>query len=108
MHITMKVKDFIKLDGDTDVYDNVTEELGIAFCGPMEMTEEGAAYFETALNLDITIDTSGKFTTATVNCEDEFFPELWKYNLKKASEFFYAAAGYCDADDYDRWFKEID
>lgn len=35
----MKVRDFIKQSIDVDVYDDVCEELAIAFCGPMELTD---------------------------------------------------------------------
>ena len=46
----MKVKDFIELCNreflDVDVYDNVCEELGIAYCGDsIELTTEGKEHF---------------------------------------------------------------
>lgn len=104
----MKVKDLLKMEVDIDVYDNVCDDIGIAFCGPMEVTESGAARFEVALNLDCTIKNDGRYCVCIVNVEDEFFPNLWKFKLKKAKELFYALAGYCDADDYDEWFKEVE
>lgn len=108
MEITMKVRDFIKLNMDIDVYDNVTEELGIAYCGPMLLTDEGKAKFEVALNLDVTVKAEQGNYYAIVDCEDEFFRDNWKLKLKQAKKFFYAAAGYCDADDYDKWFIQPD
>ena len=102
-HITMKVRDFINLEEDIDVYDDVCEELGICFCGPMGLTEEGAERFAEVMDYDIEIDLSGRFATAVVHVDDDD-DKTWKRRLKKAKEFFYSAAGYCDADDYDKWF----
>lgn len=104
----MKVKDLLKMEVDIDVYDNYVEELGIAFCGPMGLTEEGAAHFETALNLDCELKNNGKDIVCIVNVEDEFFPEqLTEFYLEKAKELFESLAGYCAADDYDKWFEEV-
>lgn len=99
---TMKVKDLIKMEVDVDVYDNVCEELAIAFCGSVELTEHGKFYFEIALNLDVELDEENGI--AIVDVEDEFFPDLWKFNLKQAEEFFYACAGYCSDKKYNEYF----
>ena len=104
----MKVRDFIKINADIDVYDNVCEELGICFCGPMMLTKEGEEHFDVVLNFDIELDFSGEFKTASIDIDDEFFPDQWKWKLKKAEEFFYAAAGYCADEDYQKWFVDID
>ena len=45
MGAKMTVREFIKRDDDIDVYDDVCEELGIAFCGPLELTPEGEKQF---------------------------------------------------------------
>ena len=37
----MKVKDLLEMEISVDVYDNVCDELAIAFEGPMELTEAG-------------------------------------------------------------------
>ena len=100
-----KVRDFIKFNDDIDVYDDVCEELGIAFCGPMLLTEAGEEHFAEVLDYDIQIDFSGSIKTAAVRVDDDD-EKVWKHKLKKASEFFYALAGYCAADDYDKWFTE--
>lgn len=104
----MKVKDFIKLEEDIDVYDNVCEALAICFCGPLELTKEGEAHFDFALNMDIQIDESGEIKTAVVDVNDEFFEDLWKFKLQKAQEFFYAAAGYCKDSGWSKWFVDND
>ena len=99
----MKVKDLIKLDIDIDVYDNVTDDgIAIAFCGPIELTDEGKFKFEIALNREVELSDG----VAVVNVEDEYFPDNWELYLKNASEFFYSAAGYCSESDYQKWFKE--
>ena len=98
----MKVKDLIKMDIDVDVYDNVTDDgIAVAFCGAQELTEEGKAEFEIALNLDVEIEGD----VAIVNVESGIHPEKWESNLKNASRFFWSAAGYCNDSDYQRWFK---
>ena len=102
----MKVKDLIKMDVDVDVYDNVCEALAVAFVGPLELTDEGKFEFENALNLEVELDESNG--VCIVNVEDEFFPDLWKCNLKNARKFFCSAAGYCSEKDYDKWFAEDD
>lgn len=105
-YIIMKIRDFIKLNTDIDVYDDVCEELGICFCGPMELTEEGEKHFSEVLEYDIKLDLSGSFPTAVCLIDDEN-DRVWKKRLRKAIEFFYSAAGYCDCDDYDKWFREV-
>ena len=96
----MKISEFIKLDHDIDVYDDVCEELGIAFCGPIELTPEGSAHFAEVLEYDIEINDS-----CAVVCIDG--PgNSWSERLRKAKEFFEAAAGYCADSDYQKWFIE--
>lgn len=95
----MKVKDLITQEIDIDVYDDVCEELGIAFCGPLELTEDGTKEFADVMEYDIEINDD----CAIVNVDA---PEgVWQKKLKKAKHFFHAAAGYCADDDYRRWFK---
>lgn len=101
----MKVKEFITLNADIDVYDDVCEELAIAFCGPMWLSEEGKAHFAEVLDYDMEIDTSGEIWTATVLVDGDD-GNAWKKRLHNAEEFFFSAAGYCPSDDYDKWFVE--
>lgn len=96
----MKIRDFIKMDIDIDVYDNVCDGIGIAYCGPMSLTEEGEKQFAEVMDYDIEIQDD----VAIVDTDHDD----WKHRLKKAKEFFYSIAGYCDADLYDKWFVEVD
>ena len=103
----MKIKDFINLwaDGtrdDIDVYDDVCEELGIAYCGGYKLTKEGEKEFKEVLEYDILVGGG----VAIVHVDDE--EGIWQKKLKNAKRFFYAAAGYCNCDDYDRWFVEVE
>ena len=98
----MKVRDFIKEDFDIDVYDDVCESLAIAFVGPMALTPAGEKKFSEVLDYDVELH--GALDSATV-CVDSVDDKTWKRRLRKAKEFFEAAAGYCAADDYDRWFS---
>ena len=103
----MTVKDLIQQDIDIDVYDDVCEELGIAFCGPCELTEEGQKEFAEVMDYEIEInnDSYGGLSCATVLIDDPA-DKVWKSRLRKAIKFFHAAAGYCACSDYDRWFKD--
>lgn len=101
----MKVRDFIKIDEEIDVYDDVCEEIAICMCGPIKLTEEGEETFAEVLDYEVTLDLSGSFASAVVHVDDED-ERVWKRKLRRAKKFFYAAAGYCDEEDYDSWFVE--
>lgn len=99
----MTIKDLIQMDIDIDVYDDVCEELGIAFCGPQPLTPAGQEHFAGIMDYTVEIINNGSETVAIVNIDD---PEesVWTARLEKAKEFFDSAAGYCACSDYDRWF----
>lgn len=100
--ITMKVKDFIKREDDIDVYDNVVEEIGIAFCGPLKLTAEGRRHFAEVLEYNIEVNESGCCAVVDVDAPEG----VWQKRLREAKEFFYAAAGYCADTDWYKWFKD--
>lgn len=108
MKFTMKVREFIKLNTDIDVYDDVCEELGIAFCGPMALTPEGEEHFAEVLGYDVEMNVGADCYDCAVVKIDDDDDKVWKRRLRKAIEFFHAAAGYCDIDDYNKWFVELD
>ena len=105
----MKVREFIKEweneeeHNDVDVYDNVCEELGIAYCGGMKLTKEGEEHFKEVLDYDI--DVYEDYGEAVIDVDGD--EGVWQKKLKKAKEFFYSAAGYCACDDWDKWFAYI-
>lgn len=96
----MTVKDLLTREIDIDVCDDVSEELYVAFCGPVALTDEGSAEFAGAL--DLPVEMYDDF--ALVGCDG---PEgVWQKRLYVARRLFYAAAGYCSTSDYKRWFRE--
>lgn len=102
----MKVRDLLAQEIDIDVYDDVCEELGICFCGPMKLTEDGERKFAEVMDYEISLTKEcDAFICAIVHVDDDD-EKVWKHRLRKAKEFFHAAAGYCDCEDYDRWFEE--
>lgn len=96
----MKIKEFITTEDTYDVYDNVCEELGIAFCGPLKLTKEGKEKFAEVLEYDIHPDPYYCIAVVDIDLPD------WKTRLKNAKEFFYAVAGYCANEDWNKWFKD--
>ena len=90
---------------DIDVYDNVCDDIGIAFCGPMKLTEAGEQHFEEVLNYPVTLKKYSGDVVAIVIVDNP--DKGWEKRLNKAKDFFYSLAGYCDSDDYDKWFVEV-
>lgn len=103
----MTIRDLIHQEIDIDVYDDVCEELAIAFCGPQLLTEEGEKEFADIMGYEVEINSHsyGGYPAAIILIDD---PDeaVWQERLEKVERFFYGAAGYCDCDDYDRWFME--
>jgi len=102
----MSVRDFIKLSEDIDVYDNYTGELGIAFCGPMLLTEEGEKEFGKILDFEIEITRDYHYGDVAIIDVDSPDEKTREKNLKLAIRFFNSLAGYCDDEDYEKWFIE--
>lgn len=105
----MTIEKFVELwaDGthdDIDVYDNVCEELGIAYCSGYKLTEEGKEKFKEVLTYEI--EPNEEYGTAIVDVDGE--EGVWQLKLGKAEEFFYAIAGYCSDEDFEKWFVEVE
>lgn len=98
----MKVSDFLHLDVDLDIVDDVCEELCIAFVGPISLTEEGKKHFSKALDLNVEVENTADQAVVAVGAGTV---DAWKENLKLAKELFNAAAGYCAEDQWNKWFK---
>ena len=93
------IKDFLKMDISIDVVDDMSDDLWIAFDGPITLTEEGERKFHSVLNLlvefNINYDTAIVLLNHRKDCERL---------ERKCIELFESLAGYCSADDWDRWF----
>ena len=101
----MKVKDLLESEVSVDVYDNVCEELAVAFDGPMELTEAGLKKFGEVLEYDVSLNSNGNFINAIVDVDDENEAEFER-KLAKAKELFESMAGWCTVEEWDEWFKE--
>jgi len=101
----MTIRDLIQQEIDIDVYDDVCEELGIAFCGPQPLTPDGEKEFAEIMGYVVTINqhSYGDLPAAIIHIDDPD-DRVWDYRLGLVKKFFEAAAGYCACDDYDRWF----
>lgn len=112
----MRVSDLLLFDNDIDVYDNVCESLAIAFCNPFDddevhewseyLTERGMRQFDKVLDYPIEIVGSdcGMDIPSAILDVDDVDDKVWRARLSLAKRFFYAAAGYCSCEDYDKWF----
>lgn len=100
----MTVRELIKsADKDycVDVYDNYTEELGIAYCGN-KLTEEGERCFIKALELNIE---SIQEDCVIIEVDNKnFTEEQTENNLSEAKMLFESMAGFCSQSCYDKWF----
>ena len=104
------VRDLIAMDIDIDVFDNVCEDLAIAFIGPMELTAEGEKKFKEVMGYTFEILHAEETWSGLPHCVidvDDPDEKVCARKMRKAKEFFEAAAGFCPADDYDKWFKEV-
>ena len=104
----MTLREFVQQDVDIDVYDDVCEELGIAFVGPQEFTEDGMKEFEDIMDFDVEINEHSYFgyPAAIVHVDDED-EKVWKHRIKRIKLFFESAAGYCSVEEYEKWFGDV-
>lgn len=100
----MTIKEFLDVyEDDIGVYDNYCEELGIAYCGN-KLTSAGEEHFAEALALPV-IEIRKDVAIIGVDMPGLKTKEI-EHRLKIAKDFFESAAGYCSAENYDRWFQE--
>ncbi len=101
----MKVRDLLDQEIDIDVYDSACDDIGIAFCGPMKMTEEGEKKFAEVLDYEIKLSRGYGMSVCVVEVDKDNAPDkVVMKRIKKAKEFFWSIAGYCACDDFDKWF----
>ncbi len=113
----LTVRDLMCIMDDIDVYDDVCEELGIAFCNPFDddevhewneyLTEEAMNTFGDVLDYPMHInpyDCGIAMPCVVVEIDDED-EKVWTKRLRKAKEFFESAAGYCSCKEYAKWFR---
>lgn len=101
----MTIRDLIQMEIDIDVYDDVCEELGIAFCGPQPLTPEGEKKFADIMDYEVTF-VNGCYGHVAIVSVDDPDEKVWQKKLAKAKKFFDSAAGYCPCSEYEKWFGE--
>ena len=99
--VTMTVKEFLEKEFDIDIYDDVCEELGIVFCGPCELTEEGKNIFEPIMNCEVKVWEDDCQALLLI---DKYAD--WESKLKLAKKLFIGFAGYISEDEWNKLFKE--
>lgn len=111
MKETMSIREFLsKVNNDktidcVDIYNNITDEDGICYCPPVEFTKEGESHFQWTLdNIHVDYSFENCDDCAIFICDDDENNYSWQYKKKKAFELFYSLAGYCNSDDFDKWF----
>jgi hypothetical protein len=97
------VRKLLEQDVDLDIYDDVCEELGIAFCGPVKLTEEGLKRFCGCLDFPVSYYPDDGFAVVHIDAPEG----IWQKNLHSVKELFEAMAGFCKVSDYERWFKAV-
>lgn len=96
----IKVKDLLDQEVCIDVYDDVCEELAIAFDGPQELTEAGKEHFAEVLEFPISLGEDCIIVHVDDEDEDVFLKKLYQ-----AKELFESLAGFCTEDEWNLWFK---
>lgn len=102
---TITVRELLDMDIDVDVCDDVCETLYIAFVGPVKLTPIAEIEFAAALELEVKLPPEDNdYCYPAVIKVDHPEETIWRRNLSAAKDLFYALAGYCAEEDYDKWF----
>ena len=110
----MKVKDLFetKISLCVDVYENIADLIGVAFCGHVQLTDEGKKHFSKALQFPIAsisknmlvIDTEKYYNDKKIDLEKYDFEDRIPSGVQNLIDLFWAVAGYCSTEDYTKWF----
>jgi hypothetical protein len=107
---TMKIRDmftkgFNEKYGDVDIINDVTDEYSYAFCGDIELTEQGKDKYMDILDDEIQLlkmfSDYGYVACAQV---DKYGTE-WLRHWNRIDELFREAAGYIPQEKYDMYFE---
>ena len=96
----MKVREMLTgIDFDVDVMDDYADDWCIAYCPLTALTKDGEKEFADVLDLNVDVDEN--YSEAVVFIDER---EDYKKLHRRLKEFFYALAGYCSEEDWDKWF----
>lgn len=100
------IRGLLAMNIDIDVYDDDSDGIGIAFCGPYGLTKEGEKQWGDILDYKVSfVDGTICGDIAVVKIPDDVdYDEM----LDRCSDFFGALAGYCSQSDWDEWFYWLD
>lgn len=99
----MTIRDLLRMEIDVDVVDDYSDDLCIAFCGALNLTDWGERKF--AAVLDLPVEFCDDETVACVMIDDRDDCERLERKLIK---LFESAAGYCSAEEWDELFYTVD
>lgn len=100
------IRGLLAMNIDIDVYDDDSDGIGIAFCGPVGLTDEGRKEWSDILDYKVSfVDETIAGDIAVVKIPDDVD---YDEKLDRCSEFFGALAGYCSQEDWDKWFYWLD
>ena len=100
------IRGLLAMNIDIDVYDDDSDGIGIAFCGPVGLTDEGRKEWRDILYYKVSfVDETIAGDIAVVKIPDDVD---YDEKLDRCSEFFGALAGYCSQEDWDKWFYWLD
>ena len=96
----MKLEEMLTgIDFDVDVCDDYADDLYIAFCSPLALTDDGRKEFKDILDLEVIID--DEYPEACVLLSDK---PNYEHLHRVLKDFLYSAAGYCSDSDWNKWF----
>ena len=100
------IRGLLRMNIDIDVYDDDSDGIGIAFCGPVGLTDEGRKEWRDILYYKVSfVDETIAGDIAVVKIPDDVD---YDEKLDRCSEFFGALAGYCSQEDWEKWFYWLD
>lgn len=102
----MKLKDFIKQEIKVDFCNDVNDEYGELFVGPIYLTAEGEERFSYVLDIDIEVEESGYKGKAGLAVAKIFDYPDWYAKWFRLKNFLNYAAGYCSEGEWHKWFSE--
>lgn len=97
---TMKFEEMLTgIDFDVDVCDDYADDIDVAFCPPLALTDNGREAFKDLLDLDVRVCKSHSYACVLID-NKENCDELHKM----LTAFLWGAAGYIPSDEWDELF----
>lgn len=100
----MTVKDLLEQEISCDVYDNVCEELAMAYEGEVYLTDLGKKVFADVLDYEVKLVEGQHGIINAIIDIDRNGEDGWQERLAKAKGLFESMAGYCTEEEWDAWF----